>query len=54
MKYLSYFLSGLIAVLPMLWIEDYTLTNPVWWTVFSAWNLGRIWTLIEVFFDKEN
>ena len=31
-----------ISVLPMLWIEDYTVTNPIWWTVIIVGMLGRI------------
>lgn len=37
------FLAGLIAVAPLLWIEDFYYYNPVWWTVVLAWHLGIAW-----------
>ena len=50
MKILRYLFAGLIAVLPVLWIDDYALTNPVWWTVVLAWHLGTAFG----YYDKEN
>lgn len=47
MKYLSYILAGLIAVLPMIWIDNYTISNPVWWTVVGAWHFGRLLGMME-------
>lgn len=52
MKFLRYLFAGLIAVLPMLWLDDYTITNPVWWTVVSAWHLGTLFGYFE--HDEEN
>lgn len=41
MKYIEYIIAGFIAVFPMLWIDDYTYKNPVWWTVILAWMIGK-------------
>ena len=41
MKILHYVMTALIAVIPGLWIEDYTVTNPVWWTVVLAWIISN-------------
>ena len=30
----------LIAIIPTLWIKDFVIINPVWWTVILAWNFG--------------
>lgn len=51
MRFLGLLLTILISVLPMLWIEDYTVSNPIWWTVLIVWLLGRFVGLIE---SKEN
>ena len=40
MKILRYVFAVLIAALPTLWIDDYNVTNPIWWTVVLAWHLG--------------
>lgn len=39
---MMYIFSLIVAFIPMLWIEDYNLTNPVWWTVMAAWFLGNL------------
>lgn len=36
MKHLHNFINFLIVILPMLWIEDYTISNPILWTVFGV------------------
>ena len=50
MKFLRYLFAGLIAVLPMLWIDDYTIHNPIWWTVVLAWHLGMVFG----YYNQEN
>lgn len=47
MKILGYLLSIIIAILPTLWIENYTFMNPVWWTVIIAWFGGRLFGWLE-------
>ena len=47
MKILNYVLVALIAVVPIFWIENYTVTNPVWWTVVSAWIIGRLFGYLD-------
>jgi hypothetical protein len=47
MKYLYLFLSAFIVVLPMLWIDNYFITNSIWWTVVGAWHISRFVTLLE-------
>ncbi len=47
MKFLSYLFTIIISILPLLWIEDYTFRNPIWWTVMGAWLLGRIFGWFE-------
>ena len=42
MKIVSYILTALIASVPILWIDDYAPTNPVWWTVIAVWTLGHL------------
>ena len=39
---MRYILAILIAIVPLLWIEDYYFTNAVWWTVIGAWHLGTL------------
>lgn len=41
MKILHYVMVALIAVIPKFWIEDYTVTNPIWWTVVLAWIISN-------------
>lgn len=41
MKILNYILTVLIATVPRLWIEDYIVTNPIWWTVTLSWIIGN-------------
>ena len=41
MKILDYVLTALVGVVPMFWIEDYTVTSPVWWTVVLAWIISK-------------
>ena len=50
MRFLRYLFAGLIAVLPMLWIDNYNIINPVWWTVVLAWHLGTWFG----YYDQEN
>lgn len=47
MKHLGLLFTIIISVLPMLWIENYTVTNPTWWTVVGVYILGRIIGCIE-------
>jgi hypothetical protein len=42
-----------ICTIPKLWIEDYTLTNPIFWTVFGAWFIGLVFGFIEGVFDDD-
>lgn len=50
MKNLRYIFAVLVAIFPMLWIDDYTIANPIWWTVVLAWHLGTMFG----HYDKEN
>lgn len=54
MKILNYLLTGIVATLPMLWLENYTLTNPIWWTVISAWIFGNLFGYLEGKKTKED
>ena len=47
MKALGMLFSVIVAILPMLWINDYVYTNPIWWTVMGAWFFGRMFGWIE-------
>lgn len=47
MRKLSFFIAIIVAILPMLWIEDYTFRNPVWWTVMIAWHGGCLFGWLE-------
>lgn len=47
MRFLGYFFTMLIAILPMLWIDNYNLDNSVWWTVNVVWFLGRLFGYFE-------
>lgn len=47
MNFLGYIFAGLVAVFPMLWIDNYTVKNPIWWTVVLAWHLGTLFGLIK-------
>ena len=47
MKLLSYLLTVVVATIPMLWIEQYTVTNPICWTVVVAHLLGRLFGYFE-------
>lgn len=47
MKVYRYILAVLIAILPMLWIDNYTICNPIWWTVVLAWHLGTLFGHID-------
>lgn len=40
MKIVCYMFIGLVATLPRLWIDDYTISNPVFWTMIAVANLG--------------
>lgn len=48
MRFLSYIFAILVATLPMLWIDDYRITNSIWWTVTLAWHLGRLFGWFEM------
>ena len=52
MKIISLILCILVTTLPCLWIESYNVTNPVFWTVFVCWFLGRILGYIEGIFEE--
>lgn len=47
MKIYRYILAVLIALLPALWIDNYTLYNPVWWIVVLAWHFGTLFGYID-------
>lgn len=47
MRLLSYLLTVVVATIPMLWIEQYTVTNPICWTVVVAHLLGRLFGYFE-------
>ena len=53
MKILNYILTVLIATVPNLWIEDYTVTNPIWWTVTSSWIIGNCFGYLEGLREKK-
>ena len=53
MKILHYVRVALIAVVPGLWIKDYTVTNPIWWTVVLAWNISNLIGYFEGQKEKE-
>jgi hypothetical protein len=38
---IKYIFVGLAATVPSLWIEEYTFTNPIWWTVMLILLLGN-------------
>ena len=42
MRIISFILIALVATAPMLWIENYIFTNPVWWTVVLAYFFGNL------------
>ena len=46
-KIIGFVLTIIISILPRLWIENYTLTNPIWWTVMTVWLIGRLLGWIE-------
>jgi len=54
MKHIRLLISIFVPIIPILWIEDYNLANPIWWTVFGAFWVGKILGLLEAFFDEEN
>lgn len=41
MKVINYLLIALVAAGPGLWIENYFVTTPIWWTVVLSYFLGR-------------
>lgn len=47
MKIYRYIFAVLIAMLPMLWIDNYTICNPIWWTVVLAWHFGTLFGHID-------
>lgn len=54
MRLLSYLLTVVVATVPMLWIEQYTVTNPICWTVVAAHLLGRLFGYFEGRKEKRN
>ena len=42
MNILSYVLIALVASVPGLWIENYFVTNPIWWAVTLSCVLGNL------------
>ena len=54
MKMLGYILAILVATVPLLWLEDYTITHPVWWTATSLYYLGRLFGYFEGLKEKED
>ena len=53
MKILNYVLIAIIAIVPKLWIDDYTITNPIWWTVTQAWMIGNCLGYLEGLHKKK-
>ena len=47
MKIITYILTALIASAPILWIEEYLPSKPVWWTVITVWVLGNLVGYLE-------
>ena len=47
MRIISYLLTGLVATIPGLWIEEYTFTKPVWWTVVLVYFFGNLFGYFE-------
>ena len=47
MKILSYILIALVATIPGLWIDKYTFTNPIWWTVLLTSLIGNLVGYLE-------
>ena len=53
MRILGTILSCIVAVLPIVWLENYTVTNSIWWTVVLAWAFGRLFGYFEGLKAKE-
>ena len=53
MRLLSYLLTVAVTTVPMLWIEQYTVTNPICWTVVLAYLVGRLFGYFEGLKEKE-
>ena len=53
MKIIIYILTALIASVPILWIEEYTPSKPVWWTVVIIWFLGNGLGYLEGLYEKK-
>lgn len=53
MKVIKYLLIALVATVPGLWIENYSFTTPVWWTVVLAYLIGRLFGYFEGLKKKE-
>lgn len=47
MRLLSYLLTVAVATVPMLWIEEYAITNPICWTVVASHLIGRLFGYFE-------
>lgn len=54
MKIIIFILTAVIALLPNLWISNYNLSNPIFWTVLIAWWLGNIVGFLEAMFNCDN
>ena len=53
MKIIKYLLIAFVATVPGLWIENYSFTTPIWWTVVLAHLIGRLFGYFEGLKNKE-
>lgn len=54
MKVIIFILTFVIALLPRLWIENYNMSNPIFWTVLIVWFFGNIFGFLEAMFNCDN
>ena len=50
MKFIIFILTFVIALLPNIWISNYNMSNPIFWTVMIVWFLGNIFGFLEAMF----
>lgn len=53
MKIVRYMFMGLVATLPRLWIDDYTIRSPIFWTVIVVGNLGLMIGALEKLCERD-
>ena len=54
MKIISYILIALVATIPSLWIKEYIVTNPIWWTVVISHLVGRLFGYLDGKKERKN